>query len=492
MNNEASFHTDLAGVFASCSGTNSDPAILRAEIRQVFAETAAAAPAAAAAAFDSLAHCLEVVRPDSTSPLAAVGGVITKFLVEWEKLAAAAPSVVDIDVPKKILARASDSLRRNKRFRTLLDKVEKALGRPPSKMTITAVVHSIDPDAAIRILRSEENADVVTALIASHGDSIGARVAVQVFKRVNETGLSPALTEAITKLKHRMIVELLPLDTRGNLGQTLSRGLLGAIIKPAQAKVVAGILKNSASRRVIECCLDEQILATESDEEDVAKWLRAFFEGLPKFSSSDSEALCSRLVTSSVSTGMIVDALVEAARPSTWSEHGRKWVVNAALRALSVPELRRRALSLLVRADDLAWLSGDAIRRYEESLAISQSTASEAGDDSSLRWRICDRVVACLERAAEQNYDRQALQAILMGTLGDFGLRTGANAGQPASFDGDIHEITLWSCRQGEPVLLQTDLLRLDDPVTGDVVRKARVIPLAKVNETEAPLPRNS
>lgn len=489
MNNEASFHTDLAGVFASCIGGDSDPATLRAQVGQVFAETEAAAPDAAPAAIDALVGCLEFARPDSTTPLASVAPAITKFLVAWEKLAEVAPSAVDNDVPRKVLARASESVRRDKRFPTLLDKVEKALGRPPSKMTITAVVDSMDTDAACRSLRTGTNADVLAALLASHGDSIDARVAVQVFKRVNKTGLSPALAEAITKLKHRVIGELLPLDTRGTLGQTLSRGLLGAIIKPAQAKVVAGILKNSASRRAIECCLDERILATESDEENVAKWLRAFFEGLQKFSSADSEALCSRLVTSSVSTGVIVDALVEAARPSTWREHGRKGVVNAALRALSVPELRRRALSFLVRADDLAWLSGDATRRYEESLAISQSTASEAGDDSALRWRICDRVVACLERAAEQNYDRQALQAILMGTLGDFGLRTGANAGQPASFDGDIHEITLWSCRPGEPVLLQTDVLRLDDSLEGDVLRKARVIPLAKANETAAALP---
>ena len=488
MSDDTSGHTDFAGVLASYTANTSDPATLRARIRQVFADAEAVAPNVAAAAIESLACCLEIVRPDNPASLADVAPAITTFLVGWDQLADAAPTL-DTDVPKKVLARVPDSVRRDKHFPMLLRRVEKSLGRKPSKMTVSALIYNIDADAVPRLLKSERNADVLLALVSSRGDSIDARSAVQLFKRVNEEGLSDELVVVFAKLKHRTLGELLPLDNRGTLSQTLSRGVLTAIIKPAPAKTVASILKNSGSRRSIECCLDERVLAAEADREDVAKWLRAFFEGLAKFATGDAEAMCLRLVTSSVSGVAIVDALQGASGQSAWRELGKKALLNAALRTLTVPELRKKAVSLLVRADDLAWLNGDTARRYEEALAIPQPTAPEAGDDSALRWRICDRVIACLERANDQSYDRVALQAILMGTLGEFGLRTGANAGDPAVFDGDIHEITMWSCRQGEPVLLQTDLLRLDDPVAGDVVRKAQVIPVAKASGTAASAP---
>jgi hypothetical protein len=489
MSNETSVHTDHAGVLAGFTANASDPAILRARIREVFADAEAAAPNEASAAIEALACCLEVVTPDSPASLAAVSPAITKFLVAWEKMAEAAPSVADTEIPKKILARVPASVREDKGFPALIKKAEKALGRAPSKMTIAAVASNIDPDAVPRIVKSEQNAEVLEALVASHGDLIDARTATQVFKRLNDAGMSAELSQAFTRLKHRTIGELLPLDDRGTLGQTLSRGALAAIVKPLPTKAVVSILRNCGSRRVIECCVAERVLAADTGREDVAKLLRAFFEGLAKFATSDSEAMCSRLVTSSVSSGTIVDALLGSAEQSPWHEHGRNALVNAALRTLTVPELRKRALSLLIRADELAWLDGDAAQRYEEALAIQQAKVPEEGDDGALRWRMCDRVIACLERARDQNYDRVALEALLMGTLGEFGLRTGANAGDHSSFDGDIHEITLWSCRQGEAILLQTDVLRLDDPVQGDVIRKGKVIPVAKVRETATALP---
>jgi hypothetical protein len=488
MSNDTIAHTDLSGVLASFTANASDPAVLRARIRDVFSDTEAAAPNEAASAFEALAYCLEVINGNSSPSRAAVALAITTFLVAWEKLAESAPSVVATDLPKKLLAWVPASVREDKGFPALIKKAEKALGRMPSKMITAAVVFNIDPDAVPRLVKSEQNTEVLEALLAIHGDLIDARTATQAFKRVNEAGMSPELAQAFTKLKHRTLGALLPLDTRGTLGQTLSRGLLAAIIKPVPGTEVASILRHCGARRAIECCLDERVLAADTAQEEVAKWLRAFFEGLAKFATSDSEAICSRLVTSSVSSGLIVDALLGSPGQSPWREHGRNALVNAALRTLTVPELRKRSLSFLVHAEECGWLNGDAARRYEEALGVQQAPAPEDDDDSTLRWRMCDRVIACLERAREQNYDRVALEAILMGTLGEFGLRTGANAGDHSSFDGDLHEITLWCCRQGEPVLLQTDVLRIDDPAQGDVIRKAKVIPLTKASESSAAL----
>jgi hypothetical protein len=488
MTNGTSVHTDVAVVLASFIANASDPAMLRAQIRKVFANTEVAAPKEASTAFESLACCLEVVTSASPASLAAIAPAITTFLVAWEKLAETAPSAVHTDLPKKLLAGVPASVRGDKGFPTLIKKAEKALGRMPSKMTIAAVLSNIDPDAVPRLVKSEQNTEVLAALLASHGDLIDARMATQAFKRLNEAGMSPELAQEFAKLKHRTLGALLPLDNRGTLGQTLSRGLLAAIIKPMPSKEVASILRHCGSRRAIECCLDERVLAADTGQEEAAKWLRAFFEGLAKFTISDSEAMCSRLVTSSVSSGLVIDAIVGLDGQSPCREHGRSALVNAALRTLTVPELRKRSLALLVRAEESGWLNGNAAERYEQALFLQQAPAPVDGDDSALRWRVCDRVIACLERASDQNYDRGALAAILMGTLGEFGLRTGANAGDHSSFDTEIHESTLWVCRQGEPVLLQTDVLRIDDPVQGDVVRKAKVIPLARASEASAAL----
>jgi hypothetical protein len=99
---------------------------------------------------------------------------------------------------------------------------------------------------------------------------------------------------------------------------------------------------------------------------------------------------------------------------------------------------------------------------------------------NNLRWRFIDRVLACVERAKEANYNKDQLSALLKSQLGDFGLRVGAYYGDESKYDPEIHQATLYSCTPGESVILKSDLYRLDDPVNGEVIRKADVIPKRK------------
>lgn len=468
----------LSGVINGYFANPVAAAELRRQLQHAAVEVGLSGGIAWETAVENLALCLEALNQQASVPSEKAFRAIRSFLVAWDRLSESGQGVSAADAAKSVFSHVPASMRGDRRWGSLLKQVTKDLGREPSRASVTAVVGFLDPAAAVRMLKSESDEAVLAALVKQHGQEVEPRILIQSFRRMVEQGFGSELVAAFAGLKYRTVAELLPFDTKGTLGQTLARSVLAAIFKPASPKTVSGILRSCGSTKAVGSCLDERVTSRDENSGHVGMWLRSFYEGLEKFSDRDAESLCGRLLAAPIAAHAILAPILTAGSADSWCAHARKAIATASLRALAYPEQRMRAIAVLSRALDEGWLGDQEAKEFTESVSPPSDATTDPPKDEALRFRVCDRILACLETAAEQNYDRVALAATIRVTLGDFGLRIGACAGDQGAFDSRIHETTLWEYPEGGAVLLQTDLLRLDDADTGAVIRRSKVRPL--------------